>query len=39
MEKLHSDGLLESLDFDLFDTYEACLMGKMAKTLLNSFDK
>src|SRR6266480_600345 len=32
MKKLHSDGLLQSLDFESFDTCEACLMGKMAKT-------
>src|SRR3954463_1580588 len=33
MKKLHSDGLLESLDFESFDTCEPCLMGKMIKTL------
>src|SRR5215216_656043 len=32
MKKLHSDGLLESLDFESFDTCEPCLMGKMIKT-------
>src|SRR4051812_22363076 len=32
MKKLHSDGLLESLDFESFDTYESCLMGKMTRT-------
>jgi hypothetical protein len=32
MKKLHSDGLLESLDFESFDTCELCLMGKMTKT-------
>jgi hypothetical protein len=32
MKKLYSDGLLESLDFELFDTCELCLMGKMTKT-------
>jgi hypothetical protein len=32
MKKLHSDGLLESLDFESFDTCEPCLMGKMTKT-------
>src|SRR3954463_9412350 len=31
MKKLHSDGLLESLDFESFDTCEPCLMGKMIK--------
>src|SRR3954447_6195697 len=30
--KLHSDGLLESLDFKSFDTCEPCLMGKMTRT-------
>jgi hypothetical protein len=32
MKKLHSDGLLESLDFKSFDKCEPCLMGKMTKT-------
>jgi len=32
MKKLHSDGLLESLDFESFDTCEPCLIGKMTKT-------
>ena len=32
MKKLHADGLLESLDYESFDTCEACLMGKMTKT-------
>ncbi len=32
MKKLHTDGLLESLDFESFDTCEPCLMGKMTKT-------
>ena len=31
MKKLHDDGLLESLDFESFDTCQACLMGKMTK--------
>ena len=31
MKKLHSDGLLESLDFESLDTCEPCLMGKMTK--------
>jgi hypothetical protein len=31
MKKLHSDGLLESLDFESFDTCEPYLMGKMIK--------
>ena len=33
MKKLHTDGLLESLDNESFDTCEPCLMGKMTKTL------
>ena len=33
MKKLHADGLLESLDYESFDTCEPCLMGKMTKTL------
>ena len=32
MKKLHSDGLLESLDYESFDAYEPYLMGKMTKT-------
>src|SRR3954467_2222015 len=32
MKKLHSDGLLESLDYESFDTCEPCLMGKMTRT-------
>src|SRR3990170_3830665 len=32
MKKLHSDGLLESLDYESFDACEPCLMGKMTKT-------
>jgi len=32
MKKLHSDGLLESLDFESFETCEPCLMGKMTRT-------
>ena len=31
-EKLHEDGLLESLDYESFDTCVPCLMGKMSKT-------
>jgi hypothetical protein len=37
MKKLHSDGLLGSLDFDSFDTCEPCLMGKMTRTLFTRF--
>ena len=32
MKKLHANGLLESLDYESFDTCEPCLMGKMTKT-------
>ena len=32
MEKLHADGLLESLYYESFDACEPCLMGKMTKT-------
>jgi hypothetical protein len=28
MKKLHSDGLLESFDYESFDTYKSCVMGK-----------
>ena len=32
MKKLHSDGLLESLDYESLGTCEPCLMDKMTKT-------
>jgi hypothetical protein len=32
VKKLHTDGLLESLDFESFDTCRPCLMGKMIET-------
>ena len=32
MKKLHADALLESLDYESFDTCKPCLMGKMTKT-------
>jgi hypothetical protein len=32
MMKLHTDGLLESLDFESFDVCEPCLIGKLTKT-------
>jgi hypothetical protein len=35
MNKLHTNGLLESLDFESFETCEPCLMGKMIKTLFS----
>ena len=31
MKKLHTDGLLESLDYESLGTCEPCLMGKMTK--------
>ena len=31
MKKLHADGILESLDYESFDTCEPCLMGNMKK--------
>jgi hypothetical protein len=37
MKKIHQDRLLQSLDFESFDTCEACLIGKMAKTPFNGF--
>src|SRR3954471_1743365 len=32
MKKLHTDGFLESLDYESLGTCEPCLMGKMTKT-------
>ena len=32
MKKLHAGVILESLDYESFDTCEPCLMGKMTKT-------
>src|SRR3954468_19595046 len=32
MNKLHADGLLESLDYESLDACEPCLMGKMTET-------
>jgi hypothetical protein len=32
MKKLHADGILESLDYESFETCEPCFMGKMTKT-------
>jgi hypothetical protein len=31
IERLHKDSLLSSFDFESFDTYESCLLGKMTK--------
>ena len=35
MKKLHTDGLLKSLDYESVDACEPCLMGKMTKTLFS----
>ena len=35
MKNLHTDGLLESLDCESFDTCEPCLMGETTKTLFS----
>ena len=35
MKKLHSDGLLESLDYESLGTCVPCLMGKMTKALFS----
>ena len=35
MNKIHADGLLESLDYESVDACEPCLMGKMTKTLFS----
>src|SRR3954470_21217585 len=35
MERLHKDGLLDSLDFGSLDTCEPFLMGKMTRNLFN----
>ena len=35
MKKLHTDGLLESVDYESLDACEPCLMGKMTKTLFS----
>ena len=32
MKKLHTDGILESIDYESLDACEPCLMGKMTKT-------
>src|SRR6266480_7337368 len=32
MKKLHTDGLLESLDYESLGACEPCLMGKMTRT-------
>ena len=35
MKKLHADGILNSFDFELYETWEACLLGKMTKSPFN----
>jgi hypothetical protein len=37
MKKLHNDGLIGTLDFDSFDTYEPCLLGKMTRISFSGF--
>jgi hypothetical protein len=37
MKRLHSDGFLTSFDFESYETYEACLLGKMTKAPLIGF--
>jgi hypothetical protein len=37
MKRLHADGLLTSFDFESYETCEACLLGKMTKTLFTGF--
>ena len=32
ISQLHKDGLLDSFDFESFDTCESCLLGKMTKS-------
>ena len=32
ISQLHRDGLLDSFDFESFDTCESCLLGKMTKS-------
>jgi hypothetical protein len=39
IERLHKDGLLSSFDFELFDTCEPCLLGKMTKASFTSQSK
>jgi hypothetical protein len=34
MKEFHNDGLLGSIDFELLDTCEPCLLGKMTRTPL-----
>jgi hypothetical protein len=36
IERLHQDGLLNSFDFESFDTCEFCLLGKMTKAPFTS---
>jgi len=31
IQKLHSDGLLNSFDYESYETCESCLLGKMTK--------
>ena len=35
MKKLHADGILNSFDFESYETCEACFLGKMTKSSFN----
>ena len=37
MKKLHEDGLLNSFDFESYETCETCLLGKRTKTSFIGF--
>jgi len=37
MKRLHDDGLLTSFDFESYETYESCLLGKMTKVPFTGF--
>jgi hypothetical protein len=37
MKKLHNDGLLTPIDFESYETCEACLLGKMTKRPFSGF--
>jgi len=37
MKRLHTDGLLTLFDFELYETCEACLLGKMTKVPFKGF--
>ena len=39
MKKIHTNGLLASFDFELYETCKACLLGKMTKTPFTGFSE